>query len=131
MTRLIVGLLGVLSTLFPDRIVDVFERLAIADSSDAAIRPWIGSAIRGEGLLVALASLVGGRAYAWLMNVTGAFGVFLLVYPDLYRRFAAVFLYERPEQIEWNDRFMTVLRLIGAFYVFLAARAFNRRQRSE
>lgn len=131
MARLIVGILGVLTTLFPGRIIEVFERLAIDDPGDSAIKSWIGSAFRGEGVLVAVASLVGGRAYAWMMNLTGIFGVFVLVSPDLYRRFATAFLYERPEQIEWNDRFTTVVRFVGVFYVFLAARAFNRRRNGE
>lgn len=51
--------------------------------------------------------------------------------PDLYRRFATTFLYDRPEEVEWNDEFTTGVRAIGAFYVFLAVRAFNRRRSEE
>jgi hypothetical protein len=60
MGRILIGLLGVLTTLFRSRIVEVFERLAIDDPGESAVKPWVGSAIRGEGVLVAVASLVGG-----------------------------------------------------------------------
>ncbi|MEF8807634.1 hypothetical protein [Natronomonas sp.] len=130
MIRLLVGLLGVLTVLVPDRILGVFERLAVENPDESTIKPWVGPAMRAEGVGIAVASLAGGKAYAWMMNLTGVFGGVVLIFPDLYPRLAATFLYEQPEQVEWHDRFTTGIRLIGAFYVFMAARAFIRRRRS-
>ncbi|WP_336136409.1 hypothetical protein [Natronomonas amylolytica] len=130
MIRLLVGFIGVLTALVPDRVLGVFERLALKNPDESIIKPWVGPAMRAEGVGIVVASLAGGKAYAWTMNLTGIFGGIVLAFPDLYPRLAATFLYEQPEQVEWHDRFTTDIRLIGAFYVFIAARAFNRRRRS-
>jgi hypothetical protein len=61
------------------------------------------------------------------MNLTGLFGAIVLLFPDLYRRFATAFLYERPESIEWNERFNSAVRAIGTLYVFLAAKTYRER----
>ncbi|WP_394740885.1 hypothetical protein [Natronococcus roseus] len=55
--------------------------------------------------VVTLASLTGGRAYARLMDLTGLFGAVVVLFPQLYRRFVLGFLYEHPEEVEWNPRF--------------------------
>lgn len=128
MARTLIGLLGAVTALFPDRILDVFESFAVENPDECTVNPWVGPGIRTEGVLVAVVGLLGGRAYAWTMNVTGAFGAVVLLFPDLYRRFATGLLYERPGDVEWNDRFTPVVRAIGALYVLLAARAFARRR---
>ncbi|MCD2201308.1 hypothetical protein HZS55_14220 [Halosimplex rubrum] len=127
MIRTLVGVLGALSALFPDEIVELFEKLAIANPSEGTVRGWVRPAVRSEGVLIAAISLFNGRAYTWLMNLTGLFGAIVLLFPDLYRRFATAFLYERPESIEWNERFKSAVRAIGALYVFLAAKTYRER----
>lgn len=127
MIRTLVGVLGAISALFPDKIVGIFEKLAIANPSEGTVREWVRPAIRSEGVLIAAISLRNGRAYAWLMNLTGLFGAIVLLFPDLYRRFATAFLYERPESIEWNERFRLGIRAIGALYVFFTAKTYKER----
>ncbi|QGX93375.1 hypothetical protein EI982_00595 (plasmid) [Haloplanus rallus] len=127
MIRTLVGVLGALSALFPDEIVELFEKLAIANPSEGTVRGWVRPAVRSEGVLIAAISLFNGRAYTWLMNLTGLFGAIVLLFPDLYRRFATAFLYERPESIEWNERFKSAVRAIGALYVFFAAKTYRER----
>lgn len=60
MSRTLVGVLGALTALFPARIVAVFERLAVADSGEATPRAWVTTAMRSEGVLVAVVALLGG-----------------------------------------------------------------------
>ncbi|GAB7011318.1 MULTISPECIES: hypothetical protein [Halobacteriales] len=127
MIRTIVGVLGAISALFPDEIVELFEKLAISNPDEGTVRGWIRPAVRSEGVLIAALSLFNGRAYALLMNLTGVFGAIVLLFPDLYQRFATAFLYERPESIEWNERFRLGIRAIGALYVFLAAKTYRER----
>ena len=127
MIRSLVGVLGALSALFPDEIVELFEKLAIANPSEGTVSGWVRPAIRSEGVLIAVISFFDGRADAWLMNLTGVFGGIVLLFPDLYRRFATAFLYERPESIEWNERFNSAVRAIGTLYVFLAAKTYRER----
>lgn len=127
MLRTFISVLGVVTALFPDEVIALFERLAIVNPEEGTIRAWVRPAIRSEGVLVAAGSLLGGRSYAWLMNLTGVFGAVVVVFPELYRKFAPAFLYERPNSIEWNERFTTGVRIIGAVYVFLAAAVYKDR----
>lgn len=127
MIRTIVGVLGAVSALFPDEIIKLFEKLAITNPGGGTVRGWVRPAIQSEGVLIAAISLFDRRAYAWLMNLTGVFGAVVVLFPDLYRKFATAFLYERPESIEWNERFRSGIRAIGAVYVFLAAKAYRDR----
>lgn len=131
MIRSLIGLVGAIAVVFPDRMLGFFEQFAVENSGEGTPKSWIGSAIRTEGFVVLLASLVGGRAYAWMMNITGVFGAIIVVSPDLYRRFATEFLYEEPGIVEWDERFTTGVRIIGILYVLLAAVSFRKRQTGE
>lgn len=128
MARTFVGLLGILTALFPDKVIDVFEDVAVANPDECTIKPLIRSGIRAEGVVVTAASLIGGRTYARMMNLTGLFGVVVLLFPRLYREFATTLLYEEPDGVEWNDRFTDGMRLIGAVCVLLAVGAFRCRR---
>jgi hypothetical protein len=129
MLRTLTAVLGAVTALFPDEIVALFERLAIANPGERTQRAWVTPAIRSEGVLIAVISLVGGRTYAWMTNLTGAFGAVVLVSPDLYRKFASALLYERPDSVDWNERFTAVVRIIGAAYLVLAVRAYRNRRK--
>ncbi|WP_276270944.1 hypothetical protein [Haloarcula litorea] len=129
MLRKLIGVLGAVTAVFPGKIVALFETLAITNPEEGALREWVNPAIRSEGMLVAVISLLGSRSYAWMMNLTGVFGAIVLVFPDLYRKFASTFLYEHPAAVEWDERFTTSVRVIGAVYVFLAAKAYRDRSK--
>lgn len=128
MLRIFIGFLGAVTALFPDEIVALFEKLAIGNPAEGTIRGRVNPAIRLEGVLIAVISLLGGRSYAWMMNLTGAFGAVVFLFPDLYRKFATTLLYEQPDSIEWNERFTAVVRIIGAVYVFLAVKTYKDRR---
>lgn len=128
MMRPFIGLLGILAALFPDRVIDVFEAVAMENPTESTIKSWIPSGIRIEGILVTVASLIDGRAYAWMMNLTGVFGGIVLLDPQLYSKFATVLLYEDPDDVFWNDQFTTGVRIIGIVYVLLAVKAFKNRR---
>lgn len=128
MIRPFIGLLGIVTALFPDGIIDVFEAVAIENPEESPIKPWISSGIRGEGLIVTLASLSGGRAYAWMMNLTGIVGAFVLLFPQGYRTFAATLLYQQPGEVEWNDQFAAGVRIIGVMYVLMAVWEYQKRR---
>lgn len=128
MMRPLIGIAGVLATLVPDRMIDIFETAAIKNADEQTLKPWISSVIRTEGFAVAVVSLAGGRAYAWMINLTGLFGAAILLFPQLYRQFATWLLYENPDDVEWNDTFSDGVRLIGIVYVLLAIRAFSDRR---
>ena len=131
MIRGVIGFLGIVSTLVPNRIIDLFERLAIENHEDGTTRSWFASMVRAEGIVITLVCLFKGKPYTWMMNLTGAFGAVILFFPDLYRKLAAMLLYENPEQVEWKDRFAAGVRLIGALYILLSVREFRKRRADE
>jgi len=131
MLRAIIGVLGGLTALVPDRIVDAFEGLAVDNPDEVEPRSGIAAAVRAEGVAVVAIALVGGRAYAWTMYLTGAFGALLFALPRSYRAIAARFLYDDPDAVEWNEGFDSVFRLVGAVYVLFGIRALRRRRRGE
>ncbi|MUW15862.1 hypothetical protein GJ633_15575 [Halorubrum sp. CBA1125] len=128
MLRQFLGAIGVLTALVPDRIVDVFEAIAVENSDENTVHSWFGLLIRLEGIVITLAALRDGRLYAWLMNVTGIFGAVLLFIPSLYEQIAGPIVYEDPEVVEWNEHLTDSVRVIGAVYVLLAL--FDRRRRN-
>ena len=128
MLRQFLGALGVLIALIPDRIVDVFEAIAIENPEENTVHSWFGPLIRVEGVVITLAALRDDRLYAWLMNVTGIVGAVLLFVPQLYEQIAGALVYENPESVEWNEHLTDGVRVIGAVYVFLAL--LDRRRRN-
>ncbi|MDV7351120.1 hypothetical protein R3751_15200 [Halorubrum distributum] len=130
MLRQFLGALGVLTTLAPDRIVDVFEATAVENPEENTVHSWFSPLIRVEGVVLTLAALRDGRLYAWLMNVTGIFGAVLLFVPRLYEQIAGALVYENPESVEWNEHLTDGVRVIGAVYVLLALLDRRRRNRA-
>ncbi|KKF40132.1 hypothetical protein FK85_22955 [Halorubrum saccharovorum] len=120
MLRQFLGALGVLTALVPDRIVDVFEVIAVENPGENTVHSWFSPLIRVEGLVITLAALRDGRLYAWLMNLTGIVGAVLFFIPRLYEQIAGPLVYEDPESVEWNEHLTDGVRLIGAVYVLLA-----------
>jgi hypothetical protein len=59
MFRLALLVFGVVEALFPRRVVDAFTRLGYEHPDEFEPKPWLVSAARVEGVLLALAALVG------------------------------------------------------------------------
>ncbi|GAA0528935.1 hypothetical protein [Halorubrum aquaticum] len=130
MLRQFLGALGVLTTVAPDRIVEVFETIAVENADENTVHSWFGLLIRVEGVVLTLAALCDSRLYAWLLNVTGIVGTVLLFVPRLYEQIAGALVYENPESVEWNERLTDGVRVIGAVYVLLALLDRRRRNRA-
>ncbi|MDG5818167.1 hypothetical protein [Natronococcus sp. A-GB7] len=126
MLRAIVGVLGVVAALVPEKTIQLFERFALEEPGDRPLEPRARTVIRAEGVLTMGATLLGGAAYARLLKLTGAFGAVLLLFPGVYQRFAARLLYGDPEAVEWNEAFADRARLIGVSYLLLGARALQK-----
>jgi hypothetical protein len=126
--RLILGVLGAITALFPDRVIDLFEEMAITNPENSSTRSWFRSSVRAEGVLITVACLRGRRLYAGLMNLTGLFGAVVLLFPNVYRKIATTIMYEQPDQVEWNERLTPGVRIIGAVYLFVAIRSLIKRR---
>lgn len=131
MRRVVLGSLGAVTALFPREIIALFEKVAIRQPERYTRNSWAISAIRTEGIIIMVASLIGGKAYAGLMNLTGLFGLAVVLNPDAYRQFATNLLYEHPDTVEWNDQFSDQVRLIGILYILFAVRSFTKRRSTD
>ncbi|RQG87981.1 hypothetical protein EA462_14075 [Natrarchaeobius halalkaliphilus] len=129
MARALFGPLGVVLALFPERVLEVYEEVALENPDECTAKSWIVPAIRAEGIVYVVATLAGGRAYAWLMNVAGVAGLAALAFPKQYLDFAASIGYERSDSVTWTDGFTTAVRLLGAAILVLSLRTFARRRR--
>ena len=108
MLRQFFGVPGVLTTLAPDRIVDVFETIAGENPEENTVYSWFSPLIRVEGVVITFVALRGSRLYAWLMNVSGIFGAVLLFIPRLYEHIAGPLVYEDPESVDGTNTSPTV-----------------------
>ena len=130
MLRQFLGTLGVLTMLVPDRIVDVFEAIAVENPEENTVHSWFSPLIRAEGVVITLAAFRGGRLYAWLLNVIGIFGAVLFFLPRLYEQIAGPLVYEDPESVEWDEHLTGGVCVIGAVYVLMALWDWRRRNES-
>ncbi|MGM0449088.1 MAG: hypothetical protein ACQERM_12715, partial [Methanobacteriota archaeon] len=63
MLRQFLGVLGVLTTLVPDRIVDVFEAIAVENPEENTVHSWFSPLIRAEGSAITLAARSAAAAF--------------------------------------------------------------------
>ena len=127
MARTLLAGLGILMALFPERVTDRYQRLAFENPEAAVGKGWLNSAVRAEGLVIALVSLVGGRGYGWLLNLMGIAGGIVLLFPKRYLDWGASVAYRNPEEIEWTGWVPTVARGLGVLYVVGSLREYKRR----
>ena len=127
MARKLLAGLGIVMSLFPNRVTDWYGRIAFENPETPVGKPWLGSAVRAEGLVIGFLGLIGGRGYAWLLNLMGLAGGIVVLFPKQYLDWGAGVAYQNPEEIEWVDWFPAVARGLGVLYVVGSLRAFKRR----
>jgi hypothetical protein len=120
MTRVGFGLLGLVMALSPTRVRETYEQLALKNPGEVSPKPSFTPAIRAEGLIFVLVSVLGGRAYRVSMYVLGMAGVTALLVPKQALRFSMTYSYEHPENIEWKEGLTTLIRAFGVLYLFIA-----------
>ncbi|WIV68370.1 hypothetical protein [Natrialbaceae archaeon AArc-T1-2] len=127
MSRIAFGLLGSLIALFPADVLEAFERATLENPEESRPKSWLVSGIRAEGIGYVLVGVVGGKSYAWLMNLIGIVGVVVTLFPKRYLEVGGRLAYENSEDLEWREGFVTATRGIGVLCVLLALRAAKNR----
>ncbi|MDJ1434244.1 hypothetical protein [Halostagnicola sp. A-GB9-2] len=120
MFRTIIGLIGVIITLFPAKIRYLYEQFALKNPDAVNVKPWFIPAIRAEGLLIVLVSVFGGKVYRMSLYLLGLAGAVALFFPRRALRISANYSYEEPERIEWNKGLVQAIRCFGVLYLLIA-----------
>lgn len=129
MIRALLSALGLVLALFPDRVLEWYEGVALEAPDAATAKPWVPNAIRAEGVLYALLCVTGGAAYAWFMRLVVAVGAVAAAVPKRYLDFGGRLAYERPSELQWREEFVTAVRGLGVLCVALGLRALRDRER--
>jgi hypothetical protein len=127
MSRALFGILGVFLALLPERVARAYETAAFENPEACTAKEYLVPVIRTEGVVFALVSLAGGRAYDRLMDVTGIAGALALCFPRRYLETGASLVYEYSDALEWRGKFVTVARVLGAAFLALWIRAYRTR----
>lgn len=113
-------LVGLVMALVPARVREAFEQLALKKSRKVSPSPSFTSAIRTEGIIFVVVSLLGGRLYRVSMYVLGLAGAIALFVPKQALRFSMNISYENPETVEWKDGLIPLIRGFGVLYLLIA-----------
>lgn len=123
MSRATFGLLGAIMVLFPMQTRTLYERLAYENPGEVRAKPSSNPAIRAEGIVFLLVSVVGGKAYIASMYVLGTAGAVALLVPKQALRFSENYAYEPPETLQCNEGLITAIRCFGLVYLLIALSA--------
>ncbi|RQG94211.1 hypothetical protein [Natrarchaeobius chitinivorans] len=129
MSRLLFGVLGVLIALVPRAVIETYEQIVFENPEECTAKPWLEPAVRAEGVVYALAGLVGGRSYGWVMNVAGVAGLLAALAPERYLEAGVSIAYDHSDDVAWNDGVVPAVRVIGVVAVVLTLRAIGQRRR--
>ncbi|MFC6987763.1 hypothetical protein ACFQJD_01610 [Haloplanus sp. GCM10025708] len=122
-------IVGLVMALVPARVREAFEELALKTSDEVSPRPSFTPAIRAEGVMFVVVSVLGGAVYRVSMYVLGLAGAIALFVPKQALRFSMNIAYENPETVEWKDRLVPVIRGFGVLYLLIALNEVKNRSR--
>ncbi|AUX09112.1 hypothetical protein AArcSl_1483 [Halalkaliarchaeum desulfuricum] len=120
MFRKLLGVLGLLWMLAPDRLAHATERWATETPGVPELRSWVVPAIRLEGAMYVLLAWRGGTPYAALKKVFGGVGLFALAYPEQFVGYGTRLAYRNPEECEWKPGVYTLARFVGLVSLLVA-----------
>jgi hypothetical protein len=129
MARVGFVLVGLVMALVPARVREAFEKLALKKSDEVSPSPSFTPAIRAEGVMFVVVSVLGGTVYRVSMYVLGLAGAIALFVPKRALRLSMNIAYENPETVEWKDGLVPVIRGFGVLYLLIAWNEVNNRSR--
>lgn len=130
MFRPILGALGLLFVLVPDRLVEATERWATGTPDVSELRSWVVPAVRLEGALYVLLAWRGGVGYSAFKQFLGGIGLLALASPERFVDAGTRLAYENPEECRWKSWVYALTRVLGLAYLLLAIDEFRRNRSS-
>jgi hypothetical protein len=130
--RLLVAF-GVVELLFPERLIDYGEGLALENPDECELEPWVPAVARLEGLAFLWLVFRGRASLVTFRSLFGFNGLLAVLSPRGFLDYWTGVVYADHERCEWKPWVVPATRLIGVVYLALAfsGRRAARRRRAE
>ncbi|MFC6905933.1 hypothetical protein [Halalkalicoccus tibetensis] len=120
MLRSLLAVLAVVELLAPERVIEFGERLALENSGEASLQPWITPVARLEGLVLLVALVRPPALPGPLRSMLGWFGLLAVLSPRGFIDYWTDLVYEDAAVLAWKPWVVPATRAIGVLYVLLA-----------
>lgn len=126
MFRRLLGMIGVVEVLWPERLIAVSQRLAFGESEPGELRSWVVDMARGEGLVLMFVAWRSDTGYRAFKKFIGLLGMFAALFPHAYVDYGSRLVYADASEVEWKPWVYRFTRVIGVFYVLVGLRELGR-----
>ena len=113
-------LFGIVELLFPRRVIDVAERIAMENPKALELRDWTVTVARLEALVYLAFVLRGDTSAPWFRRLFGLFGAFAFLVPRKCMGLGTRLAYRNYDECKWKPWVETATRVVGLFYVLVA-----------
>jgi hypothetical protein len=120
MLRRVLAAVALLELLLPARVVDVAERLALAESGGCERKRRVVPLARLEGLVFLAVTLGPDRWRVRFKQFLGVLGVVALLAPRAFVDAGTRFAYTGAEGCTWHEWVYPATRVIGLGYILVA-----------
>lgn len=120
MGKIVLGPLGVVMAVFPNRVLAAFERLFLENPDECEAKSWVTKGVRFEGLAYLLIALRGGKPFGPLAKVFGLFGLVAFLFPKRYLAFGSALAYGNADACEWKRGSVQFARVVGGLVLLLS-----------
>ncbi|WP_435156609.1 hypothetical protein [Haladaptatus sp. DFWS20] len=118
MFRHVLGAIGIVDLLVPERFIESAERVALKNPDECKRKSWVVPFARLEGVGYLVLAWRAGRAYSAFKKTLGVIGLFIVLYPRRFIDSMTAIGYE--DSCEWQSWVYPLCRAVGFIYVLLA-----------
>ena len=127
MLKRLLGAVGRVLMTNPERFINFWERLALENSEECTLKPWVIPLARLEGFVFVSLSK-NETPSARFEQFLGLVGIPALLFPSQYVEWGAKLVYEDPDRCEWRSWVVPFTRIVGFGYVLVGVRGFRNRE---
>lgn len=102
MFRRFLAFIGLIEVLYPEKLIDTFERIALDNLDECELKSWAGFCTRLEGVIYLFLAWRGETSYSAFKVVPSGIGLLALVYPRRFIDISAAVGYADAEAFEWK-----------------------------
>lgn len=116
--KLLLGF-GVFEVIAPQPVIDICERIGLANPDQARLRPHARTVARLEGLVFVWLLLRGRKKSPFVTALLGTLGGVAAVYPRPLIRLSQDLAYENTSQLELQPWVVPAARALGIIYLLV------------